>query len=336
MTGWEGIPRIDLHCHLDASMRIATIEELAAEAGLSYDRPVAELATVPAEARSLPELLSALDVQIDVLQSTAAIERAAFELGEDFAADRVVHGEVRFAPHLHQRNGESLDDIIVAAATGLRRAGSIHGLSTALLLCALRHRNPDEGVELVEAARRHQELVRGLDLAGPEAGFPATPFREAFRAAADAGLGITIHAGEAAGPDSVRQALELGATRIGHGVRSIQDPELVKTLARDGITLECAPRCNVVTGAVESLDTHPIDRLHGAGVPTTVNTDTRTALATTIEHELDALASGLGWDRTRALRAQRDAALAAFVTESRRRELLAMIDDASVTATPEG
>ena len=143
----------------------------------------------------------------------------------------------------------------------------------ALILCALRDRPPVEGLELVDAALRAPALVAGVDLAGPEAGHPVQPFAEMFWRAQAAGLGITIHAGEADGPSSVREAVELGATRIGHGVRASHDLRLVSELARDGITLECCPSSNVVTHAVPSLEQHPIDMLHAEGVPTTVSTD---------------------------------------------------------------
>lgn len=273
MTAHPTVPRVELHCHLDASMRIETIEELALEADLSYDRPIRQLATVTRECRSLPQLLKALDVQIDVLQTPDAIERAAYELGQDFASDGIIHGEVRFGPHLCQRNGDSIRDIIAAARRGLRRAEAESALTTALIVCVLRHHHPDEGVELAEAARDLPDLVDGFDITGPEAGFPAAPFHEAFEIANAAGLGITAHGGEADGPDSIRQALALWATRIGHGVRSTQDPSLVAELARLGTTLECAPTCNVYTRAVPSIREHPINMLHDAGVPTTVNTD---------------------------------------------------------------
>lgn len=322
MNPADGIPRIELHCHLDASMRIDTISELAREQGLSYDRPIEELARVPADCGSLVDFFVAIDIELDVLQHPAAIERAAAELVEDMHRDGIIHGEVRFAPHLHQRNGHSIDEIMEAAHLGLQRAASGLGMTTALIVCALRDRDPAEGVELVEAAGRMPGVVAAVDLAGPEAGHPAEPFREMFGLAQAAGLGITIHAGEADGPASVREAVDLGATRIGHGVRSSHDLRLLTELARDGITLECCPSSNVVTRAVPSLEAHPIDLLYQEGVPTTVSTDARTCLDITLGSELELLTTVHGWDHVRHAQAQRTAATAAFVSEERRAELL--------------
>ena len=319
------VPAVDLHCHLDASMRISTIEDLAARAGLEYDRPIPELATVPQDCESLVEFLAAIDVQVDVLQDVDAIERAAFELVEDFHADGVIHGEIRFAPHLHQRNGVQLDDIIDAAHQGARRGADKTAVSTSIILCVLRHRDPRQGDELIEAIDRLPGRVQGVDIAGPEAGHPAAPFGGFFAAASDRGLGITIHAGEAAGPASVWEALDMGATRIGHGVRSVRDPELVATLAQRRTTLECCPTGNVLTTAVDRIDAHPIDELHRAGVPTTVNTDARTSIPTTIGDELALLDRTFGWDRDRVTAAQLAAADAAFLDPAQRRELRAKI-----------
>ena len=322
MNPADGIPRIELHCHLDASMRIDTITELAQEQGLSYERPISELARVPANCQSLIDFFVAIDIELDVLQHPAAIERAAAELVEDMHKDGIIHGEVRFAPHLHQRNGHSIDEIIDAAHRGLQRTASTSGMSAALIVCALRDRDPQEGVELVEAAGRLPGCVAAVDLAGPEAGHPAAPFEEMLGRAQAAGLGITIHAGEADGPASIREAVEMGATRIGHGVRSSHDLRLLSELARNSITLECCPTSNVITHAVPGMTEHPIDLLHQEGVPTTVSTDARTCLDITLDSELELLTTVHGWDRDRHVEAQRAAVRAAFVPGQRRTELL--------------
>ena len=170
--------------------------------------------------------------------------------------------------------------------------------------------------------------VDAVDLAGPEAGYPATPFERMFQSARQQGLGITIHAGEAEGPANVWQAIEFGASRIGHGVRSVHDPKLVSGLAHGGITLECCPTCNVVTQAVPSLEQHPIDRFLDAGVAATISTDARTCLPTTLQQEIESVVTTFGWQRQRELEVQRAAARAAFTTLERRRELLELIDRA--------
>jgi adenosine deaminase len=322
----DRIGRIELHCHLDGSVRIPTIESIAASLDLSYDRPIAELAAAPAGCTSLAELLTALDVELDVLQHAWALERAARELVADWQADGVVHGEVRFAPQLHRRRGLKLGEVLDAVGRGLSRGSASTGISTALIICVLRHQDPEVGVELAELATGRRDLVAGLDLAGPEAGYPARAHREAFEIAGRAGLPITIHAGEADGPASIWQALELGATRIGHGVRCVADPRLVQHLADTAVTLECAPTCNVVTRAVPSLPDHPIDALHRAGVAVTINTDARTPFATTLSRECATVTGTFGWGHGEHLAVQRNAAAAAFVSPERRRQLLGRLD----------
>lgn len=319
------IPRVELHCHLDGSMRVETIVELAASEGRVYDRPIAELATTPGTCDSLVDFLTAIDVQLDVLQIPTSIERAAFELVEDFAADGVAHGEIRFAPHLHQRRGHSIEEVIEATYHGAQRAAEQLGISAVLIACALRHRDPAEGLELIAANRRLDRLIAGVDLAGPEAGFSCLRFKDFFNEASADGLGVTIHAGEAAGPVSVWEAIDLGASRIGHGVRSIQDPNLVIELAKRQITLECCPRCNVLTKAVPTIEAHPIDLLHQAGVPTTVSTDTRTCIPTSLDEELQTLQDVFGWDQNRIVASQLAAANASFADSTRRAELKRMI-----------
>ena len=307
--------RVELHCHLDGSVRPATIADLAAEAGIRLAAPVRSLAVAPPEVGSLHAFLPYLDVALDVLQTPAALQRAARELVEDWHADGVVHGEVRFAPQLHGRLGMSIDEAVRAVDTGLREGRIVTGVRTALLLCCLRHQSPGLSLQVADAAvRSHRDgVVAGLDLAGDER-LPGTPHREAFDLAHTSGLPVTVHAGEAAGPASVWEALDvLGAQRIGHGVRCVGDPALVERLRTDRVALETCPTCNVLTRAVDDLSTHPVDRLLRAGLLVTVNTDARTtADTTTLDREFAGLRSVFGWTDEDEERCRSNAEAAAF------------------------
>jgi adenosine deaminase len=318
-------PRIELHTHLDCSLRIATIEELGAQLDLTYAQPIADLARVAPDCASLVTFLRSIDIELDVLQHVAALERAGRELVEQWKHDAVIHGEVRFAPQLHQRRGLGLDDVVDAVHRGLVAGVGSAEMSTSLIVCVLRHQPPVAGLPVAELAARRSDIVAGLDLSGNEADFPAAEHAQAFAIARAAGVPITIHAGEAAGPDSVRAALALGATRIGHGVRSISDAALVRQLAAEAVTLEVAPICNVVTAAVDSLADHPIRALLDAGVPVTINTDARTSVSTTLDREFDALATQFGWGAAEHLVCQQNAARAAFVSPERRAQLLDLV-----------
>ncbi|MGW8379378.1 adenosine deaminase [Streptomyces sp. ODS28] len=305
--------RYELHCHLDGSVRPGTLAELAREAGVALERPVAELVVAPPRCGSLGRFLTYIDLPLRLLQTPDALTRAARELVEDWYADDVLHGEVRFAPQLHGAQGMSQDDAVRAVAAGLAQGEAATGVRTGLLLCCLRHQTPDESAAVAETAVRHSGTVTGLDLAGDEQAYAAAPHAEAFALAASAGLPCTVHAGEAAGPASMWEALDvLGARRIGHGVRCTGDAALLDRLRRDGIALETCPTSNVQTAAVPSLAEHPVTRLLGEGVPVTVSTDTRTTSGTTLEREFGALREHAGWGAEEEARVQEHAARAVF------------------------
>ncbi|MGW3350208.1 adenosine deaminase [Nonomuraea rubra] len=305
--------RHDLHCHLDGSVRPATIADLAREQGIPVDRPVVELVTAPPECGSLTRYLTYFDLPLQILQTPEALRRAARELVEDWSADGVVHGEARFAPQQHGRLGMTLDEAVSAVAAGLAEGRAATGVRTALLLCCLRHQSPEESLAVADAAVRHRGVVSGLDLAGDERLYPGAPHRPAFDLAHGAGLPCTVHAGEAAGAESVWEAIDvLGARRIGHGVRCAEDGALVERLRRDRITLETCPISNVQTGAVPSLASHPATRLLASGLAVTVGTDARTTSATSLAREFAALREAAGWTEEQERLVQKHAAAGAF------------------------
>lgn len=312
MTQTPPAGRYELHCHLDGSVRLPTIIALAKEQGITLSRPVRDLAVAPPDVGSLHAFLPYIDIALDVLQTPQALRRSAEELVEDWHRDGVVHGEVRFAPQLHRRAGMSIDDAIAAVASGLRAGAKRHGVQAALIVCCLRHEHVDTSLQVADAAVRKRDCVAGLDIAGDER-LPGHTHAAAFGLAHQAGLPVTVHAGEAAGPESVWEAIDvLGARRIGHGVRAITDAALVRRLARDQIALETCPRCNVLTQAVPGLRDHPLERLLGQGVPATVSTDTRTTADTTLTQEFEALAETFGWTATEHNTVQEHARNASF------------------------
>ncbi|MER6950188.1 adenosine deaminase [Nonomuraea sp. NPDC000554] len=314
--------RIELHCHLDGSVRVPTIAQLAEEQGVSLPGPVRDLAVAPARPLSLPAYISRIDVALSVMQTAGALRRTARELVEDWARDGVVYGEARFAPQLHQRRGLTLPQILDAVSEGLAEGAAATGVQTGLILCCLRPDPVTTSIRVAELAAANAHRVAGLDLAGDEA-IPAAPHAAAFRLAHEAGLPVTVHAGETQGPDSVRQALdELGARRIGHGVRAVHDDVLVGRLAREAVTLETCPTSNLQTGAVPSLAAHPARRLMARGVPVTVSTDARTVSGTTLGDEFEVLRRELGWTAADDRSAQLSAAAAAFLPAERRERLL--------------
>lgn len=295
-------PKADLHCHLDGSLRPETLAELAAErgGGLASASPEAVRSAVQmgTEPTSLETYLDAFRLTLAVLQTASALRRVAREIVEDADDENVRLLELRFCPFLHGETGLRARAAVDAVLEGLAEASSARGVRAGLILCAMRERDPAEGERLVDIALdRRANGVVAVDLAGPEAGYPPGPWSRAFRRARSEGLGVTVHAGEAAGPASVWSALQdTCAIRIGHACRAAEDPELLDALAAQRIVVEACPTSNLQTGAVRSLAAHPLGALRDAGVEVTVATDNRLVSGTTVTEELARVAASLALD----------------------------------------
>ncbi|HEX6547925.1 MAG TPA: adenosine deaminase [Candidatus Dormibacteraeota bacterium] len=276
-----------MHCHLDGAVRPATAAELARELGI--ERPLQLVA--PPDCASQAEYIGYFDDALLVLQTEAALERAARELGEDSAADGIDYLEVRWAPRLHLRSGLTPERVIEAVLRGLAQAP----LRAAAIVCAMRQHQVEENVALARLAGRYAGRgVVGFDLAGDEARFPAGPQRAAFDAARAAGLHLTCHAGEAGEPASVEAALDLGIERIAHGAIGARVPAIVERIRAEGVVLDLCPTANWKCKATPTLAAHPLPGLVRAGVRCTISTDSRTVAETTLSREFELAASVMG------------------------------------------
>lgn len=334
MTGFPG-PRVELHCHLDASVRPATIDDLAAGQGVELGGAARELAVAPPGCRDFGRYLRCIDPALAVLQTAAALTRAATELVEDWVRDDVLHGEVRFAPQLHTRGGLTVEQVVEAVGTGLRLGRRGRRITTGLLLCCLRTDPPDTSLRVAELAvdrmRRDtdpdpSEGVAGLDLAGDEHAVAGAPHAAAFRLAREAGLPITVHAGELRGGESIREAVDvLGARRIGHGTRLLTDRASTERVVAAGITVESCPWSNQQTGSGPPLARHPLPAMLDRGVAATVSTDCRTVSAITLRGQERLLVDAFGWRPWQHATAQLNAGRGAFLPDRARRELVAAL-----------
>lgn len=287
----HALPKTDLHCHLDGSMRLKTILELAeqqqvklpatTEDGLGKAIHKGEIC------KDLENYLVAFDVTCAVLQTEEALYRAAYELAVDAAAENVRYLEVRYAPVLHQQRGLKLTAIVDSVLEGLRAAKRETRIKCGLILCGIRHMSPQTSVRLAELCVAYKNRgVVGFDLAGAEANFPAKEHREAFQLILKNSVNCTAHAGEAYGPESISQALHyLGAHRIGHGVRLREDGDLLNFVNDHRIPLECCPSSNVQTRAVTDIKAHPLKFYFDYGLRVTINTDNRLITDTTVSNE---------------------------------------------------
>jgi len=287
---FRALPKIDLHLHLDGALRTRTILELAAKAGVPLPaRSVEELEkhiTVGPDCRSLPDFLRCFGVFLPVLRSAEAMERAAFELAEDQRRDGVVYFEARYAPCLQAGPGFPLEASVEAALAGLTRGDP--GRRWGLILCALRDWPPAASLETVRTAVRYRGRgVVGFDIANDERA-PAAPHREAFDHARRHGLPVTVHAGEAGPAANIAEAIDvLGARRIGHGVRVVDDPAVLRLAIDRGIVFEQCLTSNLQTRSVPSLDAHPFPRLLREGARVTLNTDDPGVSRVTLSGELE-------------------------------------------------
>jgi adenosine deaminase len=291
------LPKAELHQHLDGSVRPETAVELAAAIDMPLTLEDARRRMVgPERCADQAELLSFFDLPIALLQTAEALERVTGELIDDLAGDGIRYAEIRWAPRLHLERGLSVTDVIEAVARGVARRAATLGPAmplVALIVTALRSHPPAANVELARIAGEFGHPVVGFDLAGLEAAYPAPPHALAFVTARDAGLALTAHAGEVAGPQRVREVLELGVRRVAHGVTAIEDPELVALLVARDITLDLCPTSNVQAGAAPSLADHPLAALHRAGVSVTISTDDLTVTGTTLTREMAACAEAM-------------------------------------------
>lgn len=287
-------PKAELHCHLDGSLRLETMLALAAEQGRSSLLPadsVEGLETVLREiddSETLEAYLAWFRYTIPLMQSAPALARIAYELAEDNARENVRYLEVRYAPILHTEEGLSLEAVNDAVLDGLRAAERDFGIRSAIIVCGLRDRYESASLRQAELAVAYRNRgVVAFDLAGGEAGNPPKHHLHAFYYARNHLMGLTIHAGESWGPDSIHQAVFFcGAHRIGHGTSLHRDPDLMRYFADHQIPLEVCPTSNVQTHVVESLERHPLPVYVEAGIPVTINTDNRLFSRTSVTEEL--------------------------------------------------
>ncbi|HWH33597.1 MAG TPA: adenosine deaminase [Egibacteraceae bacterium] len=294
---YRAMPKAELHIHLDGSVRPATIDELAREVGLvPHDAPpgfAAERVLVT-ERAGLLEALAGFDILLPILQTPQRLRRVTAELVEDLAAEGVTYAELRFAPRLFTDEGLTSDAVLGHTAEAAAEAAEATGTKAPLIACLMGGRDPEWNADIVDAALDGRgDGVVAVDLAGPVDG--RTPewvdaHAYLFAKARDAGLRVTIHAGEAEPPDAIRTALErYGAERIGHGTTLVADEALLAEVAERGIPVESCPRSNYWTrtaAEMPRLSDHPVGAVLRAGAVVCLNTDDRSLFANDLSSEL--------------------------------------------------
>ena len=315
------LPKVELHLHLDCSMSFESVSALVPD--MTRERYRAEF-LAPAKCLNLVDYFRYLAAPLALLQTETGLRLATIDLLRQLADDNVIYAEIRFAPHLHREAGlhtqQVVEIVLAALAEGKRR----YPVEARLILCTLRPDSTAQGFEILSLAETYAPHgVGGIDLAGDEAGYGLSEHIPVFRRAAARGVRVTAHAGEAAGAESVREVIgELGVRRVGHGVRSIENPAVVDLVVEHGVHLEICPSCNIQIDVFPSYPDHPIDRLRRAGVSLSVNTDARGPTDLTLRQEYERMAAVFGWDEEAFRAANRDALAAAFIDADLRVALL--------------
>jgi len=289
----------ELHRHIDCSIRPSTMVELAKRFGardFKDEEDVRQNFWLTEQVDSLEECLEHFILFQQVLVSLEARERIAYEAIEDAYREGITKLELRYSPRFASSISKlPWEDVLQSFQRGIAKAKQKYKIEVGLICIVSRGDDKDVGYEAVEFAITHKKDFIGVDLAGVEAGYPCRQYKEIFQRARNAGLPITIHAGEALGPENVWEAIDLlGATRIGHGIQAIKDRELMKRMARDQILIETCPTSNFITKGIQKWADHPLPKFLEAGIPCSISTDDPGIFGTTMQEEFDRCKKHLG------------------------------------------
>ncbi|MFC6464387.1 adenosine deaminase [Marinilactibacillus sp. GCM10026970] len=278
------LPKVELHCHLDGSVPVKLLKEMAREQGM--DEKVMDKVSAPEDCENLKDYLSCFDVILSVLQTENNLSRAAYAVIEEAHKENVHYLELRFGPLLHLAKGLTSKQAITAVSNGVAKAMQNFSIQVTILICALRSDSEKENTQLFKDVYELKDAyVAGIDVAGDEAHYPNKYVQESVKAAGENNLQITMHSGECGCAHNVWTAMHLGATRIGHGVAIQNDLEVLKEVQERNVLLELCPTSNVQTRAVKSWEDYPLRLFLEQGIPVSINTDNRTVSSTTLTDE---------------------------------------------------
>ena len=308
---WGWFPKVELHLHLDCSIGYRAASSI--DPALTEERFVQDF-VLNQPCSDLAEFLTKIPRSLDLMQEASHLQFVMTDLARQLAEENVAYAEIRFAPLLHTEKGLSSREVVSCVLSAMHQAQLDYSLPMRLILCTLRHFTERQSLETAHLAHEfHNQGVVGIDLAADEAGFPISAHRSAFAYARRKGINRTAHAGEALGAQSVWETLQvLQPQRIGHGVRSIEDPKLVTYLVESGIHLEICPECNILIGVFPNLAAHPVNRLFQSGVSLSINTDGRTIPQARLDRQYCELETVFSWGRKELLKTNVNAMQSAF------------------------
>lgn len=319
---------IDLHLHADGAISPENARALAALQNMDIppsDQELRNLLRISDDCKSLNEFLEKFDFPCSLLKTYDGVKTAFANLARELKKQGVMYAEVRYAPQLCTGKGFDQDDVVKASLEGMN---SVRGIDIQIILCCMRGVGKEINMETIDAAKRALgKGVCAVDLAGAEGIYPTGDYADIFEYASGLGVPFVIHAGEADGPESVYRAIGFGAKRIGHGIRSTEDPNLVKLLAEKQIPLEYCPSSNVKTGIFDRISEEPFLKLKEAGVFITVNTDDPSVIGTTIKEEYKALIRNFKLTKEDIKQLLMNAAVASFADEKTKAKMYRKIEE---------
>jgi adenosine deaminase len=330
----RALPKIELHRHLEGSVRLETLVAIASEYGIEMPEYTAEtlrpfVQVMPDETHNSQHFLAKFQTLRQFFRSSDIIKRVAHEAVADAAADNIKYLELRFTPPaLSSVLKCSYHDVVDWVCTSAAQAAKLHNIEVRLILSMNRHESADIGEQVFLTALDFRDRgVVALDLAGNESEFSAQPFRGVFERVKEAGLGVTIHAGEWAGAENIRDAIEhLHADRIGHGVRALDDMPLCDLLIDRAVVLEVCPTSNVHSGVVDDWPLHPLHNMYRHHILTTINTDDPLVSNITLSDEIERAMTQMSFSLDEVKHQTMTAAHAAFLPEKERHALVAKFE----------
>ena len=294
------LPKIELHLHLDCSLSYKVVQQIDPSISIEeYEHSF----IAPPKCNDLVDFLTRAVKGFELMQTPEQLRIVTLDLLEQLDADNVIYAEIRFAPLLHIAKGLTAEQVVVIINDAINEGRSKYKVEARLILCTLRNYNEEQSLLTVKLVEQFAGTnVVGFDIAGDEAGFPIDAHKKAFAYAKEKAIHCTAHAGEASGPKSVYETIEhFHPTRIGHGVRSAEDENLLSLLKEKDIHLEVCPTSNVQTNICNNLEDHSVDRIYKKGVSLSINCDARTISNITLSAEYAGLARVFGWQKAQFL-----------------------------------
>lgn len=309
---FQQLPKIELHLHLDCSLSYAVVRQI--DPAISYET-YEDSFIAPPKCTDLLDYLSRAVKGFELMQTKEQLQLVTSDLMQQLKADNVIYAEIRFAPLLHIAKGLSATEVVQTINDAITEGIQQTGVEARLILCTLRHYSEEQSMETVELVEKFKGTnVVGFDIAGDEAGFPVKNHLKAFAYAKEKNIHCTAHAGEAKGPESVREVLQhFHPSRIGHGTRSAEDDSLLSFLKKENIHLEVCPTSNIQTNVFAKIEDHAADKIYAAGVSMSINTDSRTITPVTLTSEYTLLEKVFHWKKEHFLKCNLEAVEHSFI-----------------------